>query len=87
MGLKVIAVEPTPNPNALKFVVDGTIAARPASFFGTKAAEGHPVASKLFQVTGVSSVLLLNDFVTVNKSPEASWGPIRTKVKRILSES
>jgi hypothetical protein len=35
----------------------------------------------------VSSLLLLGDFVTVNKTAEASWADIRDQVRRVLSEA
>jgi hypothetical protein len=79
-------VQPTPNPNAAKFVLDRPITEQPTSFLTNEAAEGHPLARRLFQINGVSSLLLLGDFVTVNKTPEARWTDITAKVKKILSE-
>jgi hypothetical protein len=35
----------------------------------------------------VSSLLLLGDFITVNKSPDAGWAEIKKQVRRVLSES
>jgi hypothetical protein len=86
MAFSVVEVQPTPNPNALKFLLDRPIAEQPASFFDAGAARDHPVASRLFAIRGVSSLLLLGDFVTVNKSPDASWSEIKGRVKRALSE-
>ncbi|HSU67540.1 MAG TPA: NifU N-terminal domain-containing protein [Tepidisphaeraceae bacterium] len=86
MGFKVAEIQPTPNPNALKFVLDREVADQPASFFSADAASGHPLAARLFAVPGVSSLLLLGDFVTVNKSPEASWTPIKKAIREALTE-
>ena len=86
MAFKVVEVQPTPNPNALKFVLDQVIADQPTSFLSVEAADGDPVASRLFAIPGVSSVLLLGDFVTVNKTPEANWAEIKARVQRLLSE-
>ena len=87
MGFEVIEVQATPNPNALKFVLDRAIAPQPISFFNAEAAAAHPMASKLFEISGVTSLLLLGDFVTVNKQPQAKWSTITKKVKRVLSEA
>jgi len=87
MGFEVAEVQPTPNPNAAKFVLDRTVADQPASFFNAEAAKGHPLAEQLFQVPGVSSLLLLGDFITVNKRPEANWAEITRKVKRVLADA
>ena len=86
MAFSVVEVQPTPNPNALKFLLDRPISDQPTSFFSARAAEGHPIASRLFAVPGVSSLLLLGDFVTVNKTPDASWAEIKARVQRVLSE-
>jgi hypothetical protein len=85
VAFTVREVQPTPNPNAMKFVLDRAISEQPASFFDSRAAQDHPVASHLFAVPGVSSLLLLGDFVTVNKSPNAKWSDITTQVKRALA--
>jgi hypothetical protein len=87
MGIAVAEIQPTPNPNALKFVLDRPVSDQPASFFNSDSAQDHPLASKLFQIGGVSSLLLLGDFVTVNKLPEASWPEIKRGVKKVLSEA
>ena len=85
MAFSVLEVQPTPNPNALKFVLDRSIAVQPTSFLSAEAAEGHPIARQFFAIPGVSSLLLLGDFVTVNKTPAASWADIREQVRRVLS--
>ncbi len=87
MPLKVLAVQATPNQNARKFVLNGTISEQPLSFFNAGAVQGHVLASRLFAIRGVSSVLLLKDFITVNKAQEADWTDITPKVKRAVSQS
>ena len=87
MGFVVAEVQPTPNPNALKFVLDRSVSQQPVSFFNAEAARDHPLASKLFAVPGVSSLLLLGDFITVNKRPEAGWADIQRGVRRALAEA
>ncbi|HEX5241623.1 MAG TPA: NifU N-terminal domain-containing protein [Tepidisphaeraceae bacterium] len=86
MPLSVKEVQATPNPNAMKFVLDGTVAATPASFFNAESAGGHPIASRLFEIPGVRSVLLLGDFITVNKAPDVKWTQVTAKVKRALAD-
>ena len=87
MPFRVVEVQPTPNPNALKFMLDREIADQPVSFFNAGAASGHPIASRLFEIPGVSSLLLLGDFVTVNKSADASWPPIKERVLQVLAKA
>lgn len=83
--LRVTEVHPTPNPNALKYSLSGPICDEPVSFFNADAGKDHPIASRLFAISGVTSVLLLHDFVTVNKSAEAKWKEITPLVKKVLN--
>ena len=85
MPFSVVEVQPTPNPNALKFVLDREISDQPTSFFNADAATDHPIASRLFSIPGVSSLLLLGDFITVNKTADSSWPPIRDQVRKVLA--
>jgi hypothetical protein len=87
MGFNVIEIQPTPNPNATKFVLDREISERPVSFLSPAEGEGHPLASQLFKINGVTSVLLLGDFVTINKSAGAEWKQIADKAKEILQKA
>jgi NFU1 iron-sulfur cluster scaffold homolog, mitochondrial len=84
MAFKVIDIQPTPNPNAAKFVLDGQIAPQPTSFFNAEQAKGHDLATRLFAIDGVASVLLLGDFVTVNKRAETKWSAITDKIQSVL---
>ena len=84
-AFRVTELQRTPNPNALKFVLDRAISQQPTSFLSASAATGHPLAEKLFAIPGVCSVLLLGDFVTVNKTPDAGWEEITARVKQILA--
>lgn len=84
MPFQVTDIQPTPNPNAVKFILDRTVAEAPMSFFNAQAAQGHPLAERLFAVPGVSSLLLLGDFVTVNKRPEVRWDTITGRIREIL---
>lgn len=84
MAFAVKEIQPTPNPNAAKFVLDREIANPPISFFNAEAATDHPLAKKLFAIPGVTSVLLLGDFVTINKRPDADWKSITPGIRRVL---
>ena len=68
----------------MKFVLDGEHFGVPMSFFSSAAAADHPLACSLFRIGGVTSVLLLGDFVTINKSSSARWADITKAVKKVL---
>lgn len=85
MALRVTDVHPTPNPNALKYSLDGKICETPVSFFNAVEGRDHRIAGRLFAIKGVESVLLLHDFVTVNKAASAKWKDITPLVKKVLN--
>lgn len=78
-----ISVEPTPNPNAMKFTV-GSPVGGPATFSDAASAD-DPVASQLLQIAGVVSVFMTADFVTVTKTPDAQWDAITESTSTVLS--
>ena len=79
-----IEIHPTPNPNALKFVVGGHFAA-PVSYVAGRPAD-HPAAAALLALPGVTSVFMSADFVTISKAPAAFWDEITPAARHILSE-
>jgi hypothetical protein len=85
MSFNVSEVQPTPNPNAAKFILDRSVSDQPISFFNATAADGHPLAKRLFAIEGVTSLLLLGDFITVNKAPQSQWKEITKSVKQVLA--
>ena len=100
MGFRVVEVVSTPNPNAVKFVLDRPVAEQPVSFLTAEAQRAevkgdatpkHPtvvsgLVARLFAIPGVSGLLFLNDFVTVNKTPESKWPALKRAVKKVLAE-
>lgn len=74
---KVINIEPTPNPNALKFVVKSPLLKGGArAFKDFESAIGDPLGSSLFALGGVASVFYMDRFVTVNKEQAANWNDL-----------
>jgi hypothetical protein len=87
MGFRITEIQPTPNPNAMKFMLDKPISDGSVSFLNAEQAGADAVAKGLFGITGVTSVLYLCDFLTVNKSADASWPDIKKKVKQVLAKA
>lgn len=85
MPIRVLEVQPTPNPNAVKFILDQAVSDAPTSFFNAPSAVGHPLAERLFEIPGVTSVLLLGDFVTVNKDAATKWDGVVSAVQAVLA--
>lgn len=80
-----IRADPTPNPNSLKFAVNRTLwEGRAQTFSDAMQAFASPLARDLLGIEGVKSVFLLRDFVTVSRTPGASWEPIVAQVETVL---
>ena len=80
-----IQVQPTPNPNALKFVLGRSMFVRPLSFPSAQAAAGHTPAEEIFALEGVYNVFMVQDFVTVNKLPDVPWESLVPAVQANLA--
>ena len=69
-----IQTEETPNPASLKFLPGvQVLGAGTANFAEPDAAGVSPLATRLFQIPGVSNVFLGSDFVTVTKAGDKDW--------------
>lgn len=80
-----IAVQGTPNPHAAKFTLNRTVAAQGTTYRDAASAEAA-WAKRLLGIPGVVQVFAINNFVSVNKAPEATWDAIVPRVERILQE-
>ena len=87
MPFRVLKFQDTPNPNAVKCILDRSPGPVPRSYLNAAAAAGDALATSLFAIPGVSSVLISDGWLTVNKAPSAPWGPIRSGVERALHEA
>ena len=73
-----VRIEPTPNPDSLKFKPDARIVL-PESFGSglhftdASQARGSKLVRQLFKVKEITGVFLGRDFVSVNKQEKISW--------------
>jgi Fe-S cluster biogenesis protein NfuA len=81
-----IQLEWTPNPSTLKYVVDTQLLPRGAMNFTNReiAVERSPLASRLFDIKGVTAVMLGTNFVTVTKGDEGEWDELNDGVMLAL---
>ena len=66
--MKVTRNDPTPNPDAIKFVLDGQIVAQGSRSFRDRVLCEDPVAKRLFEIEEVVSVFFVSNVVTVTKA-------------------
>lgn len=81
-----ISPRPTPNPNSLKFDVDGaTVIDRGLlAYHSAREADEDALARDLFAIRGVESLMIVPAFVTVTKHPAADWDDLAEGVEHVL---
>ncbi len=76
--LMIEDVDLTPNPHALKFILNERLLKLETRQFSSKEdAENDPLAKGVFNIDGVASVFYMDKFVTIEKKPDANWGLIQ----------
>jgi hypothetical protein len=81
-----VQVRPTPNVNALKFVVNRRLTeGKSRTFRAAAEALDVPLARQLLEVPGVVQVFMLNDFITITREPAADWDAIAAKAEAIIT--
>ncbi|MGA9250904.1 MAG: NifU family protein [Roseobacter sp.] len=82
-----IQTESTPNPATLKFLPGQTVLDMgTADFPNSETADKSPLATRIFDVDGVSGVFFGNDFVTVTKADTVDWDHIKPALLGAIME-
>ncbi|MBX3365011.1 MAG: NifU N-terminal domain-containing protein [Phycisphaeraceae bacterium] len=87
MAFKVIAFESTPNPNALKVVLDRSPGPEPRSYRLPPDSTDDPLGSALMAIPGVHNILIHDGWIAVGKTPDATWPPIKAEIRRVLRDA
>ncbi|CAM3828598.1 NifU N-terminal domain-containing protein [Alkalicoccus chagannorensis] len=82
-----VRADATPNPNAMKFTANQVLfeGSGSASFKSAEETD-HPLAKELLQLEGVDNIFGFQDFVTVNKLPDAEWDDLLPKVEETFTK-
>jgi Fe-S cluster biogenesis protein NfuA len=76
--LLVQDVDLTPNPQALKFILNEKLLTKETrSFKDKEEAENDLLAKGIFEIEGVVSVFYMDKFITIEKDPKIQWGQIQ----------
>jgi Fe-S cluster biogenesis protein NfuA len=84
--MKVTSIQPTPNPNAFKFLVDRPLAKTGQSLAYAKPeqAQQDVLAQGMFAIPGVETLFFCDNFVTVSMTAAADWRAVAEQVTRML---
>ncbi len=81
----LIRIQPTPNPNALKFVVNKAVkASGKATFTRPSEALGLRLAEDLFLIEGVRQLHFFENVVTVTYADDADVDTLQLEVQAVL---
>ncbi len=84
--MKVTSIQPTPNPNAFKFLVDRPMAkaGQTRSYAEPEQAQSDVLAQGMFAIPGVETLFFCDNFVTVSMTADADWRAVAEQVTRLL---
>lgn len=85
---KIAEIEPTPNPNAMKFILREPLTWGIARSYDTvEEAKDDPLAAKLFEIEHVTNVFYVDHWVTVTQDGKADWQELMRKLAVPIREA
>ncbi|MBH0155607.1 NifU N-terminal domain-containing protein [Fictibacillus sp. 5RED26] len=80
------SIQPTPNPNAIKFdgsekFLEGRLSARVGD------ESDSTLAKALLSIDGVESIFGFENFITVNKTNDSDWNELMPEIQKALEEN
>ena len=76
-----IQTEDTPNPDTLKFMPGDTVLKTGSvDFSNAESSVNSPLATRLFEIEGVSRVFLSSDFISVTKESALEWNTLKPSI-------
>lgn len=85
MPYKVVRFQPTPNPNAVKCILDRALPEPIRSYRAAAEANEDPLGRELFRIPGVTGLLISGGWVTISKAEAAAWPVIQSEVEAVLA--
>ncbi|MBF0122367.1 MAG: NifU family protein [Candidatus Omnitrophica bacterium] len=80
-----ISVQPTPNPNAMKFVLNVPVKSKDSAVYRQYAQCGdNKIAGDLLRIESVSEVYFSSNFITVTQNGSGDWDAIEARVKKVI---
>jgi Fe-S cluster biogenesis protein NfuA len=81
-----ITVQPTPNPNALKFVLNVPLKSTDNAVFKTlEDARSVPLAEAILKINQVTELYFSGRFLTVTQTGSANWDDLEVAIKEAIT--
>ena len=85
---KISEIEPTPNPNAMKFILKEPLTwGISRSYESAGEANGDKLASALFDIEHVTSVFYVDHWITVTQDGQADWQELMRRLAVPIREA
>ena len=85
---KIAEIEPTPNPNAMKFVLREPLTwGISRSYENAAQAKDDKLASALFDIEHVTSVFYVDHWITVTQDGKADWNELKRQLAAPIREA
>ena len=85
---KIAEIEPTPNPNAMKFILREPLTwGITRSYDNPAQAEGDPLGAALFDIEHVTNVFYVDHWITVTQDGQADWQELLRKLAPPIREA
>lgn len=82
-----IDIQPTPNPNALKFILNHPVKNEGNSTYKSPAeCKENPLALELFKIRGVDQLHFFENVISITKFSYEDWNSVETQVHKVLIE-
>jgi hypothetical protein len=86
--MRLVSIEPTPSPNAMKLNLDESLPAGVRyTFTPEQAADAPEYARLLLAIPGVKSVFHTADFIALDRTPKGDWQAILSAARDVLGEA
>ncbi|NLE64401.1 MAG: NifU family protein [Elusimicrobia bacterium] len=80
-----ISVQPTPNPNALKFILNVPVKTKDSAVYRQFAeCKGNDMASAILKLDYVTEVYFAANFITVTQTGAGDWDKVEARVKETI---
>jgi len=89
--MQIEEIEYTPNPNAVKFIVDEQlmppVGGTTLSFETDEEAESNPLASAIMEIERVETVFYAANYITVTQDGDADWRELMREVAEPIRDA
>lgn len=83
--MKLLSIEPTPNPNSMKLNLDESLPKGVATTYRPEGKSLYPPGiQRLLEIPGVQSLYHAADFLAVQRIPSAPWETLLAQVRDVL---